>query len=225
VKRLGIIGGIGPESTVEYYRQIISAVPAAPIVINSIDVRRILALAGTKAYGELEEYLLAELAILGRAGVSLALIAANTPHVVFDAIVERAGVPLLSIVDAACEEARTRGFRSVGLLGTRATMQGNFYPKVFARAGIDVVTPTETDQAYVHDKYVNELLNSEFLPETRDGVLKVIDRLRDAYKTDAVILAGTELPLLLPDSKVSAVPLLDTTRIHVAAAIRQLWSQ
>ena len=111
MKRLGIIGGIGPESTVEYYRQIIAVVPAAPVVINSIDVRRVLALAGDKGFAELEDYLLREIAVLAGAGVSLAIIAANTPHIVFDAVAAKATVPLLSIVDAACDEAKMKGFK------------------------------------------------------------------------------------------------------------------
>jgi aspartate racemase len=230
MKTLAVIGGIGPESTIEYYRAILFAYRAvhgeseAPsIVINSIDVKRLLALAGAGDLAGLTNYLVSELERLAGTGASLGLLAANTPHVVFDEVSRESPIPLLSIVEAACDEAQRRGLHRLALLGTRFTMQGLFYAEVFSRRGLDIVVPVQEEQAFVHEKYTNELLESVFSPRTRDGVLRVIDRVRERDNIDGVILGGTELPLLLRAADHDGLPLLDTTSIHAAAAVARLW--
>ena len=229
MKTLAIIGGIGPESTIQYYRAVLSAyrnrlgaVDAPSILINSIDVNRLLALAATDLNG-LTGYLLAELERMADAGASLGLLAANTPHVVFDDLARVSPIPLVSIVEATCEEAVRRGLRRLGLLGTRFTMSGRFYPHVLSQRGIEVVVPSQDEQAFVHEKYTNELLQNVFTVNTRNAVLDLIDRLRERDGVDGVILGGTELPLLLNADEHRGVPLLDTARIHIDAAVRQLW--
>ena len=229
MKTLAIIGGIGPESTIQYYRAVLNAyrnrlgaVDAPSIFINSIDVNRLLALAATDLNG-LTRYLLAELGRMADAGASLGLLAANTPHVVFDDLARVSPIPLVSIVEATCEEAVRRGLRRLGLLGTRFTMSGRFYPHVLSQRGIEVVAPSQDDQAFVHEKYTNELLQNVFTVDTRNAVLDIIDRLRERDGVDGVILGGTELPLLLNADEHRGVPLLDTARIHIDAAVRQLW--
>ena len=114
--------------------------------------------------------------------------------------------------------------KRVGLFGTRFTMQGDFYPKVFRREGIEVVAPEPDDQAYIDDKYMNQLVNGVFLPETRDGLLAIVDRLKKKSNIEGVILGGTELPLILPDKTHNGVLLLNTTKIHVAAAVAKMFS-
>ena len=230
MKMLGIVGGIAPGSTVDYYQQLIASYRAEKgdnsypsILINSIDVTRMLGLVADGRRDELIAYLGDAIARLGRGGADFALLASNTPHVVFDDLRRRSPIPLLSIVEAACEEAAARGFRSVGLLGTRFTMVGRFYPEVFAARGIAVQPPDPGDLEYVHAKYVGELVNNEFRADTRERVLQVIGRLA-AAGVDGVLLAGTELPLLLRDGQDPGVPLLDTTRIHVRRAVRELLS-
>ena len=148
--------------------------------------------------------------------------AANTPHLVFDEVRRRSPIPMLSIVQAACEHVRRLGYARVGLLGTGFTMRARFYPEVFARAGIALVPPTEAEQAAIHRIYIGELLRNEFLPESRSAILAIIERLRAEARIDAVLLAGTELPLLLRDAGPDAVPLLDTTMIHVEAAVEAI---
>lgn len=230
MKRLGIIGGIGPESTVVYYRSILAAGrerlggAPPPVLINSIDVQMVLRLAEEDPVPGLRDYLLSELGVLARGGASLALIAANTPHIVFDDVRQRSPIALVSIVEATRDAVKARGLSRVGLFGTRFTMHGRFYPDVFAREGIEVVAPTEEDQRYIHDKYVNELLNNVFSPATRDSLLRVVETMKEHRGVQAVILGGTELPLILTDPTAAAVPLLDTTTIHVNAAVQQLWA-
>ncbi len=104
----------------------------------------------------LTNYISAAIDRLARAGAEIALMAANTPHLVFAAVQQRSPIPLLSIVDAACDHARVLGLKRLGLLGTGFTMRARFYPDVFTRAGIKLVTPRPDEQAIIHDKYIHE---------------------------------------------------------------------
>ena len=224
---LGIVGGLGPESTIDYYRRILeewkrddpSSSPS--IIIDSLDVDRGLHLVEHDRPA-LVEYLSASLRRLAGAGADFAAMAANTPHVVFDELVARSPIPMVSIVEACAEEARRRGLRRLGLLGTRFTMEGSFYPTVFARRGIGIVSPNDEEQAWVHEHYINQLLKGDFYHETRDAVISVITRLRDEENIDGVILGGTELTLLLSTPLVAGIPAFNTTALHVDAIVKRL---
>ena len=229
MKTLGIVGGIAPASTIEYYRMLFAAYQARrpdgsapPVIINSIDMQTMLRLIAADALDEVTMYLVGEVEKLARAGAEVALFASNTPHVVFDAVQAQSRVPLVSIIDTAFAEARRMGLTRVGLLGTRFTMQGTAYPRVFTRGGIAVVVPDVADLDYVHGKYMGELVKAVFLPETRAGILGVVDRLRARHGIDGVILGGTELPLILRDVSDVGIPFLDTGRIHVEAALDRM---
>jgi aspartate racemase len=213
---------------VDYYRQIIASYRAQRpdggypcILINSIDLTRMLGLVAENRLSELTDYLLGEVGRLIRAGADFGLLASNTPHIVFPALSRSSPLPLLSIVESACDAARERGLLTVGLLGTGFTMQGRFYHEVFSRHGIDVRAPAPADLAYVHQKYMSELVAGDFRADTREEVLRVIDRMIQAG-ADGVLLAGTELPLLLRGAGDPGVPLLDTTRLHVQRAVAEL---
>jgi aspartate racemase len=228
MKTLGIVGGIAPGSTVDYYQLLIASYreqkqdgsyPA--ILINSIDLTQMLALIAASRLTDLTEYLREAVDRLARAGADFALLASNTPHIVFEDLRRVSPVPLLSIVEATCEATEGLGLRTVGLLGTRFTMQGRFYPEVFSRRDIVVCTPAEDDMTYVHEKYMSELVLGDFRAETREGILAVIARLK-RQGAEGVILAGTELPLLLRGEGDAGLPLLDTTRIHVRRAVEEL---
>ena len=230
MKTLGIIGGLGPESTIDYYTLIVAAYreqtnggyPA--IIINSVDLNKARDLVTANALAELSEYLVAEVQRLARAGADFGLISANTPHIVFDEVRRQVSIPLLSIVEATCEAVRALGMKRVGLLGTRFTMQGRFFPDVFTKAGIALAVPREDEQAYIHEKYLGELVNGVFLPETRERIREIIHRLKRSDGIEAVILGGTELPLLLRDASAQDIPFLDTTQIHVKAAVTEMLS-
>jgi aspartate racemase len=224
---VGIVGGLGPESTIDYYRRILAAwereepSTAPSIVIDSLDVRRALRLV-ERDRPALVEYLLASLRRLAGAGADFAAITANTAHVVFDELAARSPVPLVSIVEVCAREARRRGLRRLALLGTRFTMEAPFYPAVCARHGAAVVVPGDADRAWIHERYVGELLRGEFRDDTRARLVAIVDRLRGADGVDGVILGGTELPLLLRAPAVAGVPALDTTALHVAAIVERL---
>jgi len=133
-------------------------------------------------------------------------------------------LPLISIVQAACDHASLLGSKKLALLGTGFTMRARFYQDAFARAGLELVTPAEAEKDLIHDKYINELLKNRFLPDTREAVLAIVRRLRSEERVDAVVLAGTELPLLLRGAEPPGLPFLDTTVIHVERAVRELLS-
>ena len=226
---VGIIGGIGPESTVEYYRLLISGYRQLrpdgsypSILLNSLDVSKLLAWMGAGQLSEVSDYLVDGLQKLVRAGADFGIIAANTPHIVFDEVQRRSPIPLVSIVEATCAEAEKRGISKVALLGTRFTMQAHFYQDVFSRKGITLVVPPEDEQLYIHEKYVGELLIGVFLPETREKLLEIIEGVKRRDQIQAVILGGTELPLILQGEQACGVPLLDTTRIHAQAVVERL---
>jgi aspartate racemase len=228
MKTLGIIGGIAPESTIEYYRAIVTSYRRGSggrypsIIINSIDLTKMIGLVGGKHFEELIEYLLAELQRLADAGAHLGLFASNTPHIVFDELHPRSPIPLISIVEAACDQAIAMKLHKLALFGTRFTMQADFYPHVFARNGIEVVRPDADDQEVIHTRYMDELVAGNFRDETRDELLAIMKRMRDAHGIDGVILGGTELPLLLRRDSWEGMAFLDTGRVHVARAVEAL---
>ncbi|HUS09147.1 MAG TPA: amino acid racemase [Pyrinomonadaceae bacterium] len=229
MKTVGIVGGIAPESTIEYYRQIIaeyrkhSSVGNYPsIIINSINLTRMIELITANQLATVTEYLLTALDRLARAGVDFAVLASNTPHIVFDEVRARSPLPLISIVEAACAEAETLGLKRVGLFGTRFTMQATFYSDVFSRAAIKLVVPSETEQDYIHTHYMDELINGIFLQETKQRLLQIVDQLKERSQVDGIILGGTELPLILREAEHNGVPFLDTTKIHVNRIVAEL---
>ena len=228
MKTIGIIGGLGPESTIEYYRAMIATyMERKPddgypsILINSIDLKKVLSLAGANQRAQLAEYLLTALQQLARAGAEIGLIAANTPHIVFDEVRQQSPIPLISIVEATCQAAKSLGLRKLGLFGVRFTMQARFYPDVFSREGLALVVPDEHDQAYIHHIYLNELVKGIVRPETRERLLTIVDRLKTSESIQGLILGGTELSLILRDATVHGIPVLDTTKIHVRAIVTE----
>ena len=246
MKTLGIIGGLGPESTVDYYQSLMAAYreqtsddsyPA--IIINSINLTRAIALVTANELAALAEWLASEIEKLRAAGADFALISANTPHIAFDEIARRSPLPLISIVEATCEAAKKTGLKRLALLGTRFTMQGHFYQDVFSRAGIALAAPKPELHSAIHEKYMGELVKGVFRPETRawmliwffktlpspmGNLLDIVADLKRREQIQGAILAGTELPLLLPDASYDGVPMLNTTQIHVRAAVGRLLS-
>jgi len=228
MKKIGLVGGIAPESTIDYYRRLLAGYRQLrpddgqpPILINSIDLKKMLGLVGAGQLDEMTEYLADEVGRLAKAGAEVGLLASNTPHIVFDEVKRRSPIPLVSIVEATVAKAKTLGVKRLGLFGTRFTMQGRFYPEVFSREGLAIVAPPGEELDFVHDKYINELAAAKFLPETRESLLALARRMKERDGIEALILGGTELPLLLTDSAPVGIPFLDTTQIHVEAILKR----
>jgi aspartate racemase len=225
----GMIGGLGPESTIDYYRSIIARFRARNpgagyphVVINSLDVDKGISMLDAGRLDDLADYLSLGVETLARAGAEFGYIAANTPHIVFDEVQRRSAIPLLSIVRATSDHAEALGLKKVGLFGTGFTMRASFYPQEFQRAGIAMVRPIDSEQEFIHRKYIDELLNNQFLPETRKEILSIAQRMKTEDDVEALVLAGTELPLLLRQSGDAEIQFLDTTVIHVEAIVNEL---
>lgn len=226
MKTIGMVGGIGPESTIDYYRLLIAAYrelrpdgsyPA--IVINSIDLKTVLDLVSAGQRGRLVEFLGDAVEALARAGAEVGFLASNTPHLVFDEIALRSPIPLVSIVTSARDRASALGLKRVGLFGTRFTMQASFYSDAFAAAGIAVVAPQPQEQEYIHEKYMGELVAGILLPATRARLMSIAQLLKERDGMEALILGGTELPLILRGDNNVGIPFLDTAQLHVQAVI------
>jgi aspartate racemase len=227
-KLIGIIGGIGPESTIDYYRLFVSIYRERrpdgypPVIINSIDLAKALQLVSANDLAGLTAYLLEEIHRLARAGATHGVLSSNTPHIVFDELEDSSPIPLISIVETACRAAAERKLKRVGLFGTRFTMQGGFYQKVFAREGIEIAIPESGDQKFIHDTYLNELVNGIVRTETRERYIAIARRLKAEQGIEALILGGTELPLLLRGAIDIGVMLLDTAHLHVERAVAEM---
>ncbi len=228
MKTLGLIGGTGPESTIEYYRLLVARYReqadghSPPVIITSVDLKQMIEWMTAGNLAAVTDGLAAEFERLRIAGADLAALTANTPHIVFDELQARSSLPLISIVEATCEEVRKRGLSTVGLFGTRFTMQAPFYPSVFSRGGVNLVLPSNQEQDYIHEIYLGELLKDVFLPETRTRLLEIADEMKRRDNIEAVILGGTELPLLLRNPEHNGLPLLDTTSIHVDQLVAEM---
>src|ERR1051325_5405428 len=231
MKTLGIIGGLGPESTVDYYQRIIALyrqrtgeVHYPEFIIVSVDLRTGLDFIKANDLSGMADFLLEGINKLARGGADFGIISANTPHIVFDEIAPESPIPMISIVEATRAAAKMQNLGKLGLMGTRYTMQSDFYPKLLAREGIRLFVPDSEEQDYIHKKYFDELVPGKFLPVTRAGLLAIIDRMKAGSDIDGVILAGTELPLILRDAIHNGLPFLDTTQIHVEAAVARMLS-
>jgi aspartate racemase len=226
-----MIGGLGPESTLDYYQRIIALYRERTrdghypeFIVVSIDLRKGLDFMDANDLSGMADFLLNAIGKLAQAGADFGIISANTPHIVFDDIAPKSPIPLISIVEATRAAAKAWDLKRLALFGTRYTMQADFCQKVFAREGIDLLVPDAHDQDYIHEKYFSELVPGRFLPETRAGLLAIVDRLRVTSDVDGVILAGTELPLILRDPDHNGIPFLDTTKIHCEAAVDEMLS-
>jgi aspartate racemase len=233
LKTAGIIGGLGPESTVEYYRSIVAAYREQTrdgsypsVIINSINMKRLIDAFSADDRAGAAEYLATEVAKLARAGADFGLLSANTPHIVFDEVQSRSPIPLISIVRATCDAAKALGLKRLGLFGTRFTARAGFYTEALAAEGVTLALPGDDEQDYIHDRYMNELVNGIFLPETRARLVEIARRLKTEEGIEGLILGGTELPLILHerDAADAGMPFLDTTQIHVRAVVERLLS-
>jgi aspartate racemase len=228
MKTLGLIGGTGPESTIEYYRLLVAKYReqadghSPPLIITSIDLKQMIEWMTAGNLASVADGLALEFERLHKAGADVGALTANTGHIVFDELQRRSPIPLISMIEATCEEVQARGLKTVGLFGTRFTMQAPFYPEVFSRAGLKLAVPAEQEQDYIHGIYLGELLKNIFLPETRARLLEIAIEMKRRDNIEGLILGGTELPLLLRDEEHNGIPLLHTTRIHVDKLVTEI---
>jgi aspartate racemase len=224
VRTIGLVGGTSWVSTQEYYRVINSEVNArrggaasARIVLYSVDFSDVLSRQARGDFDGVASILTDAAKKVAGAGADCVLLCANTLHMHADVVQAAIPVPLIHLIDASSREIRRQHISTVGLLGTRLTMERDFYAKRLATAGIGVVTPENDEREFVNRTIEQELVKSDFRPQSRDGFLTII-RALGARGAQGVILGCTEIPLLVPPDQ-SPLPAFDTTRIHAVAAV------
>ena len=222
MKVLGIVGGIAPPSTIEYYRSIVEihrnrADRPPRVLINSIDGDVVLGHLTAGRHADLVAALLEAVHQLASAGAELALLASISVHIAFDDVRAATPLPLIDIVEATV--GAVADFKRLGLLATRFTMQADLFGPALMSRGTSMVAPTADEQETIDRVYFDELVAGQFLPASRDRLLAIGARLRADEDIDGILLGGTELPLLLPMASHEGLPYLDISRIHADAAV------
>ncbi len=223
-KKIGILGGMSPESTVEYYQYITHTYTERfgdygypEVIIYSVSFQPYVDWPNQDRW-DLVAQGLSEAAIkLEAAGADLIVIATNTMHLVFDQVQASVTVPMLSLLDAVGDTILARGIETVGLLGTRFTMEKSFYQNALARKGISVLVPDAQDREYVNAVIYDELVAGQIRAESRAGYVAIIKKLAERG-AEGIILGCTEIPLLVNEED-AGMPLFDTTTIHAEAAL------
>jgi aspartate racemase len=229
MKKIGLIGGIGPESSIAYYRMIIRRFQEIlntndypEILINSINMTGMLNCVYNNQLETLVDFLVVRINALVEAGVDYVAIASNTPHLVFEQLAQKVNVPLISIVEETCKAIRDKKLQRVGLFGTRSTMTSGFYYKAAGNYGINVLVPGTDQQEYIHEKYMNELIFNRIVPETKEELIVIVRALKAKESIEGLILGGTELPLILNQSDFGDIEIFDTTKIHVESIVAKM---
>lgn len=226
---LGIIGGMAPPSTVEYYKAAIeihrrwTSGRAPRVLVNSIDGDEVFAALSAGRHEQVAVLLSEGLRQLAAGGATVALLASASVHVAFDRIRINSPVPLIDIVDATVDASE--GLHRIGLFATSFTTKADLFGPTLRARGRTLVIPTDREQDHLQRIYFDELVRGRFLPDSRERILDIAQRMHDDEGIDGVMLAGTELPLLLPEKAYAGVRFIDTARAHVEAAVRAMLSE
>ena len=225
MKKCGLIGGLGPASTVDYYRGIIAVTMEQAgddhypeIIINSVNMTRVMSAVENNDWDGLVEILVQSVRELANAGADFAAIASNTPHIVFDRVAEKSALPLISIVEATCNRAQDMKCGSVLVIGTLLTMRSGLYTDTFKKYGITAHVPTEQEQKDIFSLFYPNLENGIVVPEDKERMLNLLQKLITREQYDALVLGCTELPLMIKDEDID-IRLVNTTQIHIDAII------
>lgn len=231
MKKLGILGGMGPESTLLYYKEIVSEFKKKDkngyfpeLTIETVNMYEMLGYCKAQQYEALSNYLLSRIYNLEKAGADFAILASNTPHVVFDILENRANIPLLSIVEPTYQAIKAKGLRRVAWLGTGFTMEQQYFKKLFVENGITVVVPDEKERTLI-DKVIAEELEFGIVNEnSKKEIDRIIQHLISENGIEAVIMGCTELPLMYCNQKLS-VPVFDTVKYHIHGVIEYMFRE
>ncbi len=225
MNKLGLIGGTGPESTIEYYKGIEYGVQQKSgrgyfpnLTIESLSVFDVLGFCEKQDYAGLTEYLLKGVCNLAAAGAQYAALTGITPHIVFDELSQASPIPLISMVDTARDYAVANDYKKICLLGTLPTMNGVFFQNSFAKRGIEVVTPNAEEKNYIGTKIETELEFGKVLPETQRAFKEIAERIIREEQVQAVVLGCTELPLVFGGAELP-VPYIDVMQVHIKALV------
>ena len=221
MKKIGLVGGTGPESTVMYYKALNSKIDQATdgkvmpdLSIESVNFRKAWELVSSNRYQELAEYLSEKVNNLMKSGAEVITLTAVTMHMVLDEVEKNTNVSLVSIPKAVCDEALKRGYKKVGLLGTIFTMERDFMKKDMLQAGIEVVVPDKADRELVAKRIFEELEFGIVKESTLQELNGIIRKMQEEHDIEAVVLGCTELPLILNDEN-CVLPYMDSIEIHI----------
>lgn len=227
MKKIGLVGGLGPESTLEYYRNIIASFRESyeqtgfpEIVIDSLDLKNFTSLVERGKWEAIIQLISIRCEILRRCGAEIGAMASNTPHAVFDAIQAKTDLPLLSIVTATCDYARTLNVRALCLLGTRFTMTSDYYQDEFDKYNMRLTTPEPGEIERIQHILFKEIELGIIKDRSRNELLDIISRIRKESGVEGVILGCTELPLIL-SQKDMTIHCINPLQIHVDALVRE----
>ena len=225
MKKIGIIGGLGPESTIEYYKiitrtynEIMGKSSFPNIIIESLDLEEFTNLMEENKLKEVLEFLTRAAENLISGGAEVIIMATNTPHIVFDELEKNITESMLSIMDATGETIAEHGLKKVGLIGTKFTMNSSYYQNAFDKFSIKVIVPSEEDKKIINEIVYNELTYHIIKEESKKKYQKVIKNL-EKMGAEGVILGCTEIPLLIKQED-SDIPVFDTTTIHAKAILK-----
>ncbi|MCL1802078.1 MAG: amino acid racemase [Eubacteriaceae bacterium] len=229
MKRVGIIGGLGPASTVDYYNGIISASRAIEssaypeIIIYSVDMIEMMAYAEAEDWGSLAEMLRNAVWKLADAGAEVAAMACNTTHIVYNQIAEKSALPLISIVSAACDEMQKLGVQRAAVIGTAFTMRSGLYTDALSRRGIKPILPSESEQGEIASLIYPNLEDGIVIAKDKERMLEIAEKLIRENDADCLLLGCTELPLMIKGGDLDTV-LINTTQIHIGAIVSSMFS-
>ena len=225
MKKIGLVGGTGSESTLMYYKQlnekidVLTGGKAMPdIAIESVDFHRMWGYVTDEQYGALADYPYEKIETLDKGGSEIISLTAVTAHVVFDELEQRFGKPIVSIPKAVCDEAVSKGKKKIGLLGTALTMNNDYMKKDLRQAGIEVFVPNEDERKLVAQRIYEELERGIVNESTLKELTGIIDRMKDEDGIEGVILGCTELPLILNKDN-CPVECFDAVEIHIRKLI------
>ena len=225
MKKIGLVGGTGPESTLMYYKELnhridrLTGGKAMPdIAIESVNFRRMWGYVSDNELDLLTDYFVEKIDCLERSGAEVVSLTCATGHIVIDRIKQKTNVPLVSIPEAVCEKAAVLGIKKVGLLGTIFTMEQNFMKQPFINAGIGVFIPEPTDRQLIAKRILEELERGIVKEQTLKEFQDIIGKMKAQNGIEAVILGCTELPLLL-NSENCPVTCLNSVDIHIEKLI------
>ena len=221
MKKIGLVGGLGPASTIEYYKGLISLCQSEfgadvypEIVIDSVDMSKHTEAFKEKDYHLIGEYLIKSLNNLKCAGAEMAAITANTEHIVWDRIVDRLPIQTISVVDSVIREIIRLDYKKVLVLATEWTMASGLYDKAIASAGIVPVLPTKDDQKVIGNLIYPNLENGIVIPSDKLKMIEIAEKYIISEKVDVVLLGCTEIPLMIKDNDLST-PVINSTDVHI----------
>lgn len=227
-KTIGIIGGLGPGATVDYYEALIKEFSKInqpfdnpEMIIFSVNMSTLMKFLEKEKYDHAAGYLADCIQKLENAGVDFAVITANTPHLFFNEIQERVHIPLVSIVESCAENAKSLKLKKCGLFGTKFTMNNRFYHDVFNRYDIEVIVPAEKEIIFINKKLFTELELGVFKEETKKELLEIVEEMKIRDHIDSLILGCTEFPIMFRDENYLGIPFLNTTKIHVEKIVKE----